>query len=247
LSWCWIGVYLLAFTAAATKLPNYILPVLPPCALLIARYLDRWRRGELTIPAWVQWAGLSVLALIGVGATAGLLVAGGVVEVRWLRGRSWPGLETWAAVGLLPLAGGLAAAVCLWHRQRSAFVSVLALTAWCFVLPLAAGGSMALDAFRAPRPLVQQVGALQRDQEIRIGCYQLEFLPSLNFCVQRPVQHYDSAEDALELLAQPLEAYLFLPRSDWEQLASRAPPSARVLGIHREMYRAGEVVVVTNR
>ena len=92
-----------------------------------------------------------------------------------------------------------------------------------------------------------KAGALQRDQEIRIGCYQLEFLPSLNFYVQRPVQHHDSAEEALEFLGQPLPAYLFLPRADWEQLAARAPKAARVLASHREMYRAGEVVVVTNR
>src|SRR5947208_1223880 len=35
---CWIVAFLLVFTVAATKLPNYILPTTPPLALLTARF-----------------------------------------------------------------------------------------------------------------------------------------------------------------------------------------------------------------
>jgi 4-amino-4-deoxy-L-arabinose transferase-like glycosyltransferase len=243
---CWIAVYFAAFTLAATKLPNYILPVFPAFALLLADFLDRWRRGAISVPAWLHAAGLAVMALIGVVAAAGMLIAGGAVELSLLHGKSWPGLEAWAAVGLVPLAGATVAGVCLWRQQRGAYVAALAGTAWCFVLPLAAGGSTALDAFRAPRPLVAEAGALQRGEDVRVGCFQLEFLPSLNFYVQRNVEHQEDEQQALAFLRQELPAYLFLPRADWERLAAQAPPTARVVGTHREMYRAGEVVVVTN-
>ena len=43
----WIATYLLFFTLAATKLPNYVLPIVVPCAVLTARFLERWRRGQL--------------------------------------------------------------------------------------------------------------------------------------------------------------------------------------------------------
>src|SRR5262249_43598164 len=43
--WCWIAVTFIFFSLAATKLPNYILPLYPPAALLTARFLDCWRRG----------------------------------------------------------------------------------------------------------------------------------------------------------------------------------------------------------
>src|SRR5207247_1540204 len=45
----WAAVWLGFFSLAQTKLPNYILPVYPPIALLIAKYLDGWRRGATTI------------------------------------------------------------------------------------------------------------------------------------------------------------------------------------------------------
>jgi 4-amino-4-deoxy-L-arabinose transferase-like glycosyltransferase len=244
---CWCLVYVLAFTLAATKLPNYILPALPPLALLIARLLDRWRRGVLHVSTWTMALGLGGLALMGGGTSAGLLIAGGAVEWPALHGDSWPGLEAWAVLGAVPIAGAAAAAWCLWGQRRTGFVVVLAVTALAFVVPLAAGGSTALNAFRAPRPLVAQAGALRRDQDIRIGCYQLEFLPSLNFYVQRNVQHCEDLQKVLEFLAQPLPAYLFLPRSEWEQLSAQGPLPYRVVAAHREMYRVGEVVVVTNR
>ena len=201
LLWCWIAVYLLAFTLAATKLPNYILPVFPPFALFIARFLDRWRRGELEVPAFVQPTSLATLAITGLGMIVGLLIVSGAIDVGLLHGRSWPGLEPWSALGLVPLAAAIAGGWCLYRGRRTTFVCVMLFAALGFLAPLAAAGSVALNNYRAPRPLVEQAGAFQRDAEIRIGCYQLEFLPSLNFYVQRNVQHYQSDQDVLEFLA----------------------------------------------
>jgi 4-amino-4-deoxy-L-arabinose transferase-like glycosyltransferase len=247
LIWCWIAVYLLAFTVAATKLPNYILPVFPAFALLIARFLDRWRAGTLQLPVWLQLTSLVILALAGVTTIVGLLIVGGTIPVGFLHGRSWPGMERWSAMGLVPLVAAALAAWCLHRQRRTGFVAVVVLSALGFLAPLAAGCSLALDHFRAPRPLVEQTGALQRESEVRVGCYQLEFLPSLNFYVQRNVQHYQSEQEVLDFLRQPLTVWLFLPRRDWEQLCPRVTTPYRVIATHREMYRAGEVVAVTNR
>jgi 4-amino-4-deoxy-L-arabinose transferase-like glycosyltransferase len=244
--WCWIAVYLLAFTLAATKLPNYILPIFPPFALLIGRFLDRWRCGVLELPAWVQPTSLATLTLAGLTTIVGLLIAGGAVDVGLLHGRSWRGLEQWSALGAVPLIGAAVGGWCLYRQRRTAFVAVMVVAALGLLVPLAAAGTVALNQFRAPRPLVEQAGALQRDQEIRVGGYQLEFLPSLNFYVQRNVRHCQSPEEVLDFLRQPLTVFLFLPRRDWEQLAPRVTTPYRLLASHREMYRAGEVVVVTN-
>jgi 4-amino-4-deoxy-L-arabinose transferase-like glycosyltransferase len=246
LLWCWIAVYLAVFTVAATKLPSYILPVLPPFALLIGRFLDRWRRGILELPAWTQPISLAILALSGVVMSAVLLIVGGAIPMGLPHDRIWPGVEQWWALGIVPVAGAVLGAWCLHRQWRTSFVAVLLIAAVGLLAPAGAGGSEALDRFRATRPLVEQVGALDRGREIRVGCFNLEFLPSLNFYVQRNVTHHQSDQDALDFLRQPLPVWLFLPRTDWEQLAPRVATPYRVLGSHREMYRAGEVVVVTN-
>ena len=56
-------MWLVFFTIVRTKLPNYILPAYPAVALLTASFLDDWRRGRLTLPAWVMPTSLVCLAL----------------------------------------------------------------------------------------------------------------------------------------------------------------------------------------
>ena len=109
---CWIAVYVLFFSASATKLPNYILPVYAPLALLTARVLERWRLGALSWRPWVFAVSFACLLLVGVGVSAGLLVAGGTIDVGIPRERILPGLGKGAALGrcrsweLAPPAGG---------------------------------------------------------------------------------------------------------------------------------------------
>ena len=79
----WAAVYLVIFSIASTKLPNYVLPAYPALALLTARpFLVRWSRDEETLPAWARRFGLIGLAGGGSAIVAGLLILGGAVAVR---------------------------------------------------------------------------------------------------------------------------------------------------------------------
>src|SRR5207253_3298206 len=73
----WSICFLAFFSLAATKLPNYVLPAAVPSALLIARFLDRWRMGEQALPSWIMPVGLAILAVIGIGTGVALAVLPG--------------------------------------------------------------------------------------------------------------------------------------------------------------------------
>jgi 4-amino-4-deoxy-L-arabinose transferase-like glycosyltransferase len=240
----WAGVYLVFFSLASTKLPNYVLPIYPAVALLVARFLHRWRTGEAEVPSWALGLGVGCLALVGVGVVAGLSVAGGAIEVEKLRGRSLPGLEKWAVLGALPV---LAAGAGWWlvRRQRRAeMVYAVAAASVLFVAALAAGAAEAVDRFKAPRPLVTEAGACQTGREVRVGCYAY-YQPNLVFYCRREVQRFTELREARDFLDGPLEAYLFVPAAVWEGVADRS--TYRIVGRHRDLYRSCEVVVVTNR
>src|SRR5581483_8758614 len=106
---CWIVVYLTFFTLAATKLPNYILPLYPAVALLTARFLVHWWKGQVQVSAWALHSSLACVALSGIAVAAGLVIASGVIPAPFLRGRFLPGLEAWAWLGGLLVLGSLAA------------------------------------------------------------------------------------------------------------------------------------------
>jgi 4-amino-4-deoxy-L-arabinose transferase-like glycosyltransferase len=245
--WCWVGAYLLFFTASATKLPNYILPVCAPLALLTARWLERWRRSELEPRAWVLFTGLVCFGFVGLATSAGLALAGDA-GTKWLpRTQHFPGLERWAVLGLFPILGAAAAWWYL-HRGKRGGVVVSFLTASLLLIgPLAAWGIAALDGAKAPRPLVAQAGALQRTEDIRVGCYDLRHLPSLTFYCQRTVVHLEREEDAVDFLRWRIPVILFLPDEVWQRLQVGGAGPCRVVSRQRDLYHNCTVVGVTNR
>jgi 4-amino-4-deoxy-L-arabinose transferase-like glycosyltransferase len=243
---CWIFVYFVFFSLAGTKLPNYILPVYPAVAILTGRFLEEWRRGSLGVPDWAIQAGLVGIALVGLGAGLGLLLAGGVYDLRFLRGRQMPGLEVWSWVGLVPIAGALLAGG-LWRRgHRTGMVISLAVAAVFFVGTLAAWGSLGVDEFKAPRSLVHEAGARQTDRDIRIGCFQY-YQPSLVFYCRREVHVLKDEEQVLEFLQYPLPVYLFVSAEAWESLHEKLRGPHGLLAHHWDMYKGTDVVVITNK
>ncbi len=242
----WIIVYLVFFTLSGTKLPNYILPIYPAAAILTARFLDEWRQGLFPAPNWVMLIGLIGVAVIGLGAAGGLLLAGGFVDLPALRGRTLPGLEAWAFVGCILVVGSALAGWLIRRKKRTGVIFSLAATSILFVGIMAAGGSLRVDSFKAPRPLVKDAGAFQTDRDIRIGCYQF-YQPSLVFYCRREVRILNNEDEALQFLRCPLPAFLIVSAPEWESLAAKVRVPHRLLAKHRDLYKNCEVVVVTNQ
>ena len=241
---CWIAVYFLFFSVSGTKLPNYILPLYPPTAILVAVFLERWRRGDLGQPAWVPWC-LSGWALAGIGLALGLLAAGGVFDLAWLRGRSLPGLKPLAALGLVLVVGAAAGWLCQRRHAMGGTLAALAGSAALFTGGLAFWGGPALDGHKAPRALVEAAAAEQHERDVRVGCYQW-YQPSLVFYCRREVRRLENEDQAIEFLQSALPVYLFLPAPVWQELQARAPQPHRLLARHWDFYRNCEVVVVVN-
>ena len=242
---CWVGVYFLFFSLSQTRLPNYILPLYPAAAVLLARSLDRWRRGLWQPPRWAMVPSCVVLGLVGLGLAGGLVAAGGMIPLRkWLL---MPDLESGAVLGLVPLATAIVAYMLLRREQRTAVVGVVGAGSVMFIALLAAWAPSAIDNYKAPRVLVEALPSDQTHHEVRIASYDW-FQPSLVFYCQRQVKAFDvkEQEDAVRFLNGPLPSYLFLPADRWDALRQRADESCQVLGRHRDMYTGCEVVVVGN-
>ncbi len=244
---CWIGVYLVFFSMSGTKLPNYILPLYPALAVLMARLLERYRTGEIHVPAWSVRLSLFCLGLIGVGLVGGLMVAGGAVPLDLLRGRYLPGLQRLAIIGVVPLGGA-----CLgwWYcrqDERSALVRVVAVTAVLLSAIVAMWGPLLVDAAKAPRALAGLLPADQTSHEVRIATYDY-FQPSLVFYCQREVEQFkaDQRTQVQEFLEGSLASYLIVRAQDWEKLRPHAGVRCHTLGSKYDFYDGNEIVVVTN-
>ncbi len=241
---CWVAVWLVFFTAARTKLPNYILPIYPAMALLTASFLDDWRRGRIVVPTWLMPTSLTCLAVAGVGVGVGLLLAGDALPLA-LPGRRLPGLERGAWLGCVFLVGAAAGALCLRRGWRVGLIRSVAMSGIVFTAALAFWAVDLVDHFKAPRPLIQAMPRDQLFREVRVGAFGY-FQPSLVFYSQREVHCPDNTVAALQFLRTPLPVYLFVGEETWKQMRTLAPPSFRLVARHADLYNGREILLVTN-
>ncbi len=243
---CWFAAYLVFFSAAATKLPNYVLPVYPALAILTARFLTRWQTGELTLPKWLMPLAVGALVFTAIVVGGGMLVAGDAVKVLPAGGRVFPGLGPWAVVGLVPLIAAGAMAWALRANDRARFVRVMAFGAIAFTGLTAAFPAQKVDVYKAPRELVRASGVDDPTREMRLAHIDW-FQPSVVFYAHREVADLKSVEQAAEFLAVPTPGYLFVPVKTWEQFVEpKVAVPTRIVARRYDFYRNSEIIVVTN-
>lgn len=240
----WTATYLAFFSVSATKLPNYILPVAVPLAILTALYVADWRRGVVTVARWEGIGIISGCVVTGLVLALAMLLASG--RIGGLKGtRAMPGVELVAFAGLIPALAGLGLA-CLARRgaRLSAIISCTA-AAVAFVATLGGWGAVVVDWHKAARPLVTELLASPPDAELRIACYEFS-RPSVVFYSRREVQLLDSNSDAVAYLLYPMPSYLLCPESTWDSIRTHLP-AARVVQTHWDLYRGAPVVLIANR
>lgn len=242
---CWLGAYLVFFSAAATKLPNYMLPAYPVLAILTARFLAGWREGTLVLPKWVMPAGVGGLVLVAVVTAVGLVAASGAVVQLSASMRAFPGLERYATFAAVPLVAAIVMARALRAGDRARFVQAMAVGSVAFTALMAAFPPLAVDARKAPKELVRATGVSAPDREVRLAQYHWH-QPSLVFYARREVEALKVPADAATFLAIPTPGYLFVPAPLWAKLEPDVRVPTRVVARRYCFLRHCDIVVIAN-
>jgi 4-amino-4-deoxy-L-arabinose transferase-like glycosyltransferase len=244
--WCWILVYLGFFSLSSTKLPNYILPVYPPLAILMARRLERWRVGIETMPAALATLTLTVMAIIGVATGAIALWISG--SIQWLAPSPIfiARFQVGMASGAILAAGAIAGWFFLKRNSRHRALVSVALSSVIFTAALGAWCGHAVESYKAPRALMAAVRRSGGNSDYRIISYRY-FEPSFVFYAHREVLNQEVAEETLAYLKFPMPVYLLVREMDWESLKARAGANVSIVARHRDLYKNCEILVVRNQ
>ena len=161
---CWATFPLVFFSASQSKLPGYILPVLPGLALLLARTLARHLE---TNDGLVRWPFVGTASVLG--AMAGLLLVpvGGFARV--------PGLQPEAIrpLALTAAAGGAVATYLGCRRKPRVSVVATALTIGVICWQLNTVVLPALDPLISPRTTANRINDLGARDEAAVEVYAL--------------------------------------------------------------------------
>ncbi|MCE9530254.1 MAG: glycosyltransferase family 39 protein [Planctomycetes bacterium] len=245
---CWLATYLGFFSIAATKLPNYVLPVYPALAILTARFLEQWRTGRLTLPRWIMPAAAMGLLFVGVVTGMGLAIAGGLIAIPGAKMRLFPGVERWLWLGLVPIGGAIIAGAALLRTRKTLFVSSMGICATAFVALVAALPVLSFDEYKAPRKLVAESGVRQAEHDSRLLALQW-FQPSVVFYSRREVERINNWVQAADTLALRLPVYLFVPEPVWKQIQEQKPKALayRTVARQYDFLKNCDILVVTNQ
>lgn len=157
---CWVGVYLVMFSCASTKLPSYITPCYPALALLTGVFVYRWTHGDSAVSRF--WSSLSFATL---GAVGVLIIVGLSIACHILL----PGERIVPWIGLIPIAGAVLGYWLLRQdRMRDAGVA-FAVTAIAFVATFYGFTLVRVDQHRRSDVLLTAIK--QNSGEPEIGAY----------------------------------------------------------------------------
>ena len=191
---CWAAVYIGAFSLARTKLPSYVSPTLPALALATGGFVDGWRRqGREASQYWFRFA-FSGLCIVGAVLGIGVLVA----SPRYLPGDGWL-----AALGLIPVIGGLAGHRLLRKFELHKAFDVFAITAVVFAFAVFSFASVRVSRHQRYDEMIRAAHAAAPEPTLAAFG---RFEPSWVFYARQPIQSLPDRK--------PAEAARFLRESD---------------------------------
>jgi 4-amino-4-deoxy-L-arabinose transferase-like glycosyltransferase len=234
----WLGVWVGAFSAAATKLPNYVLPAYPAAALIVAGIAVALARRAAATQAWPhpRWLATGVAFLVFGGAATMATV---VLAAR----HGIPGAEPAAVVGLVPLVGA-AACWMLARRKPSAAVAALCVTGLVYSALMVGPAQLRIATANTIPDFVRGLRSSTADGP-RIGTYQL---PSPNVVFYAgghttQIRDGDLAGVAAFLRSAP-DALLLLPERQMDAVRGSLPAGHGVVARTRPVFRQEDVVAV---
>jgi 4-amino-4-deoxy-L-arabinose transferase-like glycosyltransferase len=223
---CWLGVYVVIFSLARTKLPSYVTPCYPALALLVGDYVDRWSRQSAAVAGRWLPAAFGCLALAGIG----IAIAVPMAAKHYLPGEEWLGL-----LGLTPVAGGIACMGLAFVRNYRAAAGVFGAAAVAFATLLFAVGAERADRHQLNHLLFQAIHA--RSPRPQIAAYKI-LEPSWVFYGGQPVREFggatheaaqSGARQAAAFLTESPHAFLITTQQRRKDLESLLPPDIVVL------------------
>ncbi len=214
---CWLIVPIAFFSISQSKLPGYILPVVPAGGILLANYLRRHLADENEEPV-SKWMALLHALLAAAPIVPALLVAYLVEEHRLPAGR--PMLATLAVAFILAAAIAVTLASCL-HLRMLRFVTLIPV-----VLSVAAvlkTGTAPLDQTFSARPLAVELASVETHTlPVAVCGVRRELEYGLAFYRNQTIARYETGE-------VPSGEHLLVAPAAWMKNVEQQTAGRRVL------------------
>lgn len=229
---CWVGLVIVAFTLASTKLPSYITPCHAGAALVYGWYAASIASASCTLSA--RWK-------IAVASVFGIVAVALAVAVWTVAGELAPSLRPLSALAIIPLLGAAAVLLSLRFTQPRWVPVSISITSIVWTAAIFGIGSVQVDRVQQMDELLAGVRGRESVQLASFGKLESSWV----YYAGHPILELDPAETnhvvvsngvlerehpwstkprpTLETFLQlPGEHFVIVPRSHQDQILGRA-------------------------
>ena len=250
---CWVLVYLVIFSLASTKLPNYVLPAYPALAIIIGRYFALWSHNVNSVSrGWLN-AGWILLILFGALIVTGIPISGLVENNgQTLLGRI--GVErdiqqrlVWLGVAGVPLVVfGMIGACLLWSNRPRLSAGAFSIAAVSMMVTLSQFVAPELDRFQTPQLIAERWRLQLRSDESQVTVLGF-FRPSMVFYFRRDIEFCDSSDKAINSANAKGGSIMLTTEKHFAKMQGKLPESTQVLERITQFPNRDEVVVIGDK
>jgi len=231
---CWAGTFIVFFSIARTKLPNYVLPAYPAVALLLGAFADAFVRAAEIPQRRGFRVGMACLGLVGVGMLIGVPIASRIVL---------PGEALLGLIGVIPLAAAIAVSCLAARDARPQAMAVFTALTVLFTATFIAYGAWRVDRHKNDRPMMAQIREQVGSDPVRIASYR-HFNSTYVFYAERQVDEIGNLDQLRHYLQSGQPTYLLVRDDEWENIADSLPADTRVVSRRPRFLRPGELILL---
>jgi 4-amino-4-deoxy-L-arabinose transferase-like glycosyltransferase len=238
---CWLATWVVAFSAAGTKLPGYVWPAYPALAVITGDFLASWAAGEAVCTRWCRVPGAALEGVMRLAWSILFLAGSGIgIALALSSSLGVPALQVLAPIGLIPAAGAVAAWAFQSRGHRHQALGAMAVSACLLVVLLAAVGSDLVGGARAAQRLVDSLAARPMTGAwAGFGSVP----PSVVFYAADTIPQLHSTEAVSAHLEGRPDAHLLVDARFEMNLPSPLPPGYGVIARERPLFGPGLLVI----
>ena len=250
---CWATVYLVIFSFASTKLPNYVLPAYPALAIVIGRYFALWSQDVNAVNrSWLN-AGWILLITFGAVIVLGVPISG-IVELggqtlldRIGMARGLQNRFVWIGVAGLPLLlFGSIGACLLWFNRPRLSAGAFSIAAFTMMVTLSQYVAPELDQLQTTQRLAKRWSNRLSSSDSRMGVLGF-FRPTMVFYFGRDVDFCNSIDEAVDFAKAGQNSILVITDQQYASMKDKLPESTQVIERISQFPNRGEVLVLGDK
>lgn len=234
---CWAGVWFVFFSIVSTRLPNYLLPMYPAAALLLARYFHDWQDEEVDSGVYSFNLCCRAMGLVGILTVIGVYIAAFLL----FDGEQWLSL-----IPIVPIVGAYIAVKFLDREQRTRVIQTLIATAFLFAFLIVGVAPPSVSKYQDTPKFIADAKRLAGTGDVEIGTYKY-FQPSVLYYAGKKTPVLKSTREVADFISSHPHAFVITRPSELNELLNDLPSDASELTRHRNFLERDELILIGRR